>query len=162
MIVFVQILYPVNLHELIKHEKVNYYRSCSLSHPHPHTFFSPPGTCARYYKQCALLLPKSSWSISPGSFAGEKGVKKSLLSSKPSCSVTQIPKQALGIMSLSSFLSFFPFTVNDNGPPRVVHWTHHLLGPGCGFLSHICVDAQCSVDVFEIKQMIEYNTESEL
>lgn len=71
----------------------------------------------------------------------------------PFCPAAQIPEQELGIMTISflSFSCFFSFTVKNHGPPQVVHWTHRLLGQGCGFLSHICVDARCSVDMSENK-----------
>lgn len=52
----------------------------------------------------------------------------------------------------SSFLSsLLSLTVKNHSQPQVIHWTHRLLGQDCGFLGHICVGAQCSVDVFENK-----------
>lgn len=48
--------------------------------------------------------------------------------------IAQIPEQEWGIKSISSFLLFLffpPLTVKNNGPPRVVHWTHRppVTGP---------------------------------
>lgn len=53
------------------------------------------------------------------------------------------------MLSISSFYPFlFSLTVKNSSRPQVVHWTHDLLGQDCGFLGHICVGAQCSVDMF--------------
>ena len=66
-------------------------------------------------------------------------------------------------MLISSFLfSFFFLTVKNNSQPQVIHWTYHLLGQGYGFPGHICVVLNAVLTCFKIKQMIEYNSESDL
>lgn len=114
--------------------------------PFPHPFFALTGGC--YFKQCALLLPKSS--CPPAHLSERRGCRRALGAYCPSVLSLRFPNRSWGSrVSISSLLS--SLTVNSNGPPQVLHWTHCLLGQGCGFLCHICVDAQCSVDMFENK-----------